>query len=258
MKIEDLCSTLGFNEYERKVFLTLIRTGEGKASDISKLSGVPQNRVYDVLNGFYKKQILTIFPTTPKKYKLVDVKSILQRHVEIKETELKQLNNALKTIKVPEESPHEAEKIWVLKGDDAWTTIGLEMSRRAKKEDLVVLGPYFKFSWKWVKLSQEKAKEKVKTRMIVNLTEENRTQVQNMLKHYKNTEIRHYPLHETRFAVIDNKEVRLGIISKDIPRDQRVCIHIKNEELAKMLTDYFETLWKKAEYVKNLVNKKLS
>jgi len=53
---------LGMTEYEIKVYLTLLSHHPSNGYNISKVSGVPRSRVYEVLDGLSKKQL--VFETT--------------------------------------------------------------------------------------------------------------------------------------------------------------------------------------------------
>ncbi|TYR80752.1 TrmB family transcriptional regulator [Priestia megaterium] len=55
--IEQLQS-LGFNQYESKVYVTLVKKGASTAYQISKYSGVPRARVYDILTTLEEKGIV--------------------------------------------------------------------------------------------------------------------------------------------------------------------------------------------------------
>ncbi len=47
--------SLGFNQYESKVYVTLVKKGSSTAYSISKHSGVPRARVYDILQTLEEK-----------------------------------------------------------------------------------------------------------------------------------------------------------------------------------------------------------
>lgn len=47
--------SLGFNQYESKVYVTLVKKGFSTAYGISKHSGVPRARVYDILQTLEEK-----------------------------------------------------------------------------------------------------------------------------------------------------------------------------------------------------------
>ena len=62
VKLIDSLKVIGFSEYEAKVYIALVQLGGGTATEISKVSQVPTNRVYQTLDrlqdkGYVKGQI---------------------------------------------------------------------------------------------------------------------------------------------------------------------------------------------------------
>jgi len=55
MRPEILRAAFGLNEYESKVLSILMYKGELKVGQITKLSGVPRSRVYDIAEGLVRK-----------------------------------------------------------------------------------------------------------------------------------------------------------------------------------------------------------
>ncbi|MCM3217031.1 helix-turn-helix domain-containing protein [Niallia taxi] len=49
---------LGFNEYEAKSYVALVKLGPATAYQVSKASGIPRARIYDVLNTLVEKGIV--------------------------------------------------------------------------------------------------------------------------------------------------------------------------------------------------------
>jgi len=71
-EIEQLMSILtgmGLNEYQASVIAHLLLLGETKATVLSKASGVPSARIYDVLDDLAKMGLLTKKPGRPSLYK---------------------------------------------------------------------------------------------------------------------------------------------------------------------------------------------
>ncbi|MDW0283229.1 MAG: helix-turn-helix domain-containing protein, partial [Nitrososphaeraceae archaeon] len=60
--------SLGLTSYETKVYLSLLETGSMTASDISKKSGVPYSKIYEVLNSLEDKGWLEIDSSRPQKF----------------------------------------------------------------------------------------------------------------------------------------------------------------------------------------------
>ena len=59
---------LGLTGYEIKVYLCLLETGSMTASDISKKSGVPYSKIYEVLNSLEEKGWLESDSSRPQKF----------------------------------------------------------------------------------------------------------------------------------------------------------------------------------------------
>lgn len=60
-KVEDIVQRLkklGFNEYEAKSYVSLVKQGPVSAYQVSKESGIPRARIYDVLNSLVEKGIV--------------------------------------------------------------------------------------------------------------------------------------------------------------------------------------------------------
>lgn len=62
-----LLKELGLNEYEIRAYLTLIEHGAMAASDLATISGVPQPRIYDVVNTLMAKGFVVVGEGRPKR-----------------------------------------------------------------------------------------------------------------------------------------------------------------------------------------------
>src|SRR5918998_540163 len=60
--------SLGLTSYETKVYLCLLEIGSMRASDISKKSGVPYSKIYEVLNSLEDKGWLETDSSRPQKF----------------------------------------------------------------------------------------------------------------------------------------------------------------------------------------------
>jgi len=68
-QIMSILTGMGLNEYQASVMSHLLLLGETKATVLSKASGVPSARIYDVLNDLAKMGLLTKKPGRPSLYK---------------------------------------------------------------------------------------------------------------------------------------------------------------------------------------------
>ncbi len=60
--------SLGLTGYEIKVYIALAETGKSTASDISKKSGVPYSKIYEVLSGLEEKGWSESDSSRPQKF----------------------------------------------------------------------------------------------------------------------------------------------------------------------------------------------
>jgi len=76
-KILDNLKQLGFNIYEARVYVEMLRQMHPlTAYEIGKYSGVPRSKVYEVVDKLHQKQIIVRIEDNPKKYLPVDPEEI--------------------------------------------------------------------------------------------------------------------------------------------------------------------------------------
>ena len=80
--MDALLSELGFNAYERSVIAQLSTVDTSRATTLVQRSGVPQGRIYAILEGLRAKGIVRVVPTTPKRYAIDDLRTALTQHVQ--------------------------------------------------------------------------------------------------------------------------------------------------------------------------------
>jgi len=68
-QITSILTGMGLNEYQAPVMFHLLLLEETEATVLSKASGVPSARIYDVLNDLAKMGLLTKKPGRPSLYK---------------------------------------------------------------------------------------------------------------------------------------------------------------------------------------------
>lgn len=141
---EEFLKKLGLSSYETKVFLTLLQTGQLKARDISKISGIPYGRIYDVLYSLEEKGLIFIIPSEPKIFEAVKSSLAIDKLIEEEKLKLKEIESEKKAILKEFETsknivplPRTKEKISVYYGSEAALNIGRIGIERAKREILI-------------------------------------------------------------------------------------------------------------------------
>ena len=85
-------SGFGLSPYEIKVYSTLALKGELTPSQIVRVSGIPQPRVYDVLRNLHDKGLVEFSPTKKRVYRALPVKGALESRIRNMETYIEELS----------------------------------------------------------------------------------------------------------------------------------------------------------------------
>lgn len=139
--------SIGFTEYEAKVFLVLYKGYRMSAAEIAKQAKIPRTSVYDILKSFVKKGICNEIDTPSKLIYEVIAKKVLEDKV-IYETE-KEYKNRLKSIRdcfnelspifKSEQPPEYKADVELIKGHNLHREQKfLELVRNSKKAILIM------------------------------------------------------------------------------------------------------------------------
>ncbi len=79
MDIEKVFEDLGLSQYQARALAAIIQCGEAKASDISRLSGVPRSKIYSVLDQLVNLGLIDKKPGRPIRYKSKKPDEIMER-----------------------------------------------------------------------------------------------------------------------------------------------------------------------------------
>lgn len=119
-EILEILGKFGMNEYESKVYSTMVLLGPTKAGNISKESKVPQSKIYEVLDQLIEKQLVEFLGGRPKEFRAIPPQFALRTLIQNKEgniSELKSLITELNRFLKPNSTYEEiSEGIWVSKG----------------------------------------------------------------------------------------------------------------------------------------------
>jgi sugar-specific transcriptional regulator TrmB len=129
-----LFKNFGFNESDGKVYLTLLQYGESTGYEVSKLSGVPRSKVYNVLKKLLLRGIIAVTEDEKtSRYKAEPVNQVIALLKNSVDDDLCRLGEEIRRI----ERPKPDERIWHLKNYDSIKTKCLELIAQSKKELLV-------------------------------------------------------------------------------------------------------------------------
>ena len=239
----------GFSDYEARGFLVLSMKGSLTASEISKDTGIPFSKVYEILNKLESKSILEISSTgKQKKYKVLDSQHIIKKIIEERKKNVdnleKKSERILKKIKKRTTKKQLPESVWVCNGKKNFLE---KTSLMLKNSSEYAYGITKEFS-RIPALDQEiinASKRGVKVKLL-NITNGLKKLDSARAKWYSshNVKIKTVPLEvQPRVCLVDGKEVCLRI---DNDYDSEF-IWSNNPALINLIKSYFEVLWNKAK-----------
>lgn len=98
-KIIESLKELGFNTYESKVYLALLKKYPATGYEVSQIADVPQSRAYDTLRVLEKRKIVIAANSKPVTYTPIKPTELTQRFKRKISSTLEFLNNSLPNIK---------------------------------------------------------------------------------------------------------------------------------------------------------------
>ncbi|MDD3012100.1 MAG: helix-turn-helix domain-containing protein [Candidatus Gastranaerophilales bacterium] len=130
--MEDLLERLkelGFNSYEAKVYLSLLKHQPATGYEVSKESGVPQARAYDTLKVLENRQIVVSSGTKPVTYIPINPQELLNRCERSFKSSLQYLKDNLPTV-----SDDFVEPVHNIRGEQVILDRVIELINNAKRE----------------------------------------------------------------------------------------------------------------------------
>jgi sugar-specific transcriptional regulator TrmB/FixJ family two-component response regulator len=73
---------LGLSGYQARAYLALLELGPSQAREVSERSGVPQGRVYDILEKLHQRGLAEVLPEAPRRYKAAPFEQFLERELQ--------------------------------------------------------------------------------------------------------------------------------------------------------------------------------
>ena len=252
--IKKLIIAFDLNIYEVKIWTALLSKGVSSAGELSDISNVPRSRSYDVLEGLEKKGFVVMKLGKPIKYIAVDPKEVLERvkkNIKLEGDERIQVLDKVKdsgTYKELDllhkqgiESVDPASLSGAIKGRRNINN-ELETLFRNAKESILISTTKDGFLRKSeiIKSLSKKLKD-IKIRIIVPEDEK----VKEYAKELKNAEIKFSNAFNSRFCLIDGKEL-LFMLQDDskVHESYDIGIWVKSPYFVKSLENLFDINWK--------------
>ena len=243
MKVEEFIDELKLNKYKKEIYLYLLKTDNSTAKEICDKTEVPYGKIYETLNEMEKKGLISIIPSEPKTYKVLDpqiaFKLFLEKQKEKIEEKLERISLLEKTEKI-KKSEFKTELL-VLKGREKYMQMLKEMIKRTYKEFSLIPGTYTTPVMPVRLAFIHMLKKRKKLKMILReINKQNKEYVKERTE--LGAEIKFNTLKGLRLAIKDNDEVLLSIV--DPETKDRISIYTTNKLFAESMKQLFESLWK--------------
>lgn len=259
MEKEEILKTLqyfGLSEYESRVYVALVSLGPSKAGAISREAGVPQSKIYNILDGLIGKQLVEVFEGRPKEFKAIAPETIFKNFVKEKEEEFKSLRERAFTIstllKPAIDEEDIIEGIWVQKGEK-WAEVLnrlSEMLERCEKYAYDITRD-FSYSTRLRETIRGCIRRKVQLKVIGigQIDENNYSRAKWYYSNRIPIRVFETKIHP-RILVIDGREVSIRLDHS--PLQKKFTFHSiwsQDPSLVKVFDTYMKNLWQSAKPV---------
>ncbi|MBI2549156.1 TrmB family transcriptional regulator [Candidatus Woesearchaeota archaeon] len=239
---------VGLTEYESKVYETLVVEGDLTGGKISRLSGVPQGKVYTVLNSLIEKGFVSVTPIKPKIFRAKDSSNAISSFLNQKIKELtllkEEIPRKLRNVNISQQKEL-SEQIHVLGSKQSTYSTIAELTMCAKKE----IKHVFTFETKvesliYLDLLKAAIKNGVQVKIIAAKSD---NESRKMIKRYakEGIQVKHLPLEEIRFFIKDSDECLINFLDPNDKR-KRLALYFSHSGFSKHMSHYFDELWRRA------------
>lgn len=234
----------GLNRYEALAYTQIVKMGIASAKEVSRGSGVPYSRAYDILDSLEEKGWVHVESSRPRRYRAVNIENVLEE----KSTEISERLENAKNALVNELLPYFSEEmskagVWTLRGAKPIHSKVIEVLTSCRGE-LDVVVPYFPRGYEReieeaAELIKAKVEEGLKLRVIAG---------REAIAKVEPTpgEVRLSREQMGWLIISDSCEVVYAVLS---PRGNEVGIWSNEPEMVRISRIMFNYLWEGSEEV---------
>ncbi|CAN5572773.1 hypothetical protein BH10BAC5_BH10BAC5_13570 [soil metagenome] len=259
--------SLGFTEYESKVFIAVLKGTQMSASEIADDAGIRRTDVYNILKSFVEKGICNEIETNSvMKYEMIDpvivIDKIERKILKAKEEELSNLKGTLKDL-LPLYRTKESEKnkivnVELIRGYNQHRVAKfMELFKQAKEEILFMVRLEHQvtddidetakafFAKGGVIRSIYETNSVFKVKKENTWTHGNLEDLINVVSKFESygEDVKLSKTHLPNITIFDRDTVFMNINDKTIPRHNEADIIIRNKEFALNMVQVFESFW---------------
>ena len=263
--IRVLTEDLGLTPYEARAYVAVLYHGPLSPKGVNQKSGIPRPRTYDVLNSLVGKGLLMEQPGKPSKYLAVDPSIGLKKLMEdMEERTIRQVKQQwgaveglVSSLSGPYASTRDGEPeenvVWVTRRDSAMIAKYSEAIRSVEDSFIIATALPTASDKNILAAVKDSLKKKKTCRAIRRIGSDWSKKELDVYEELIDLgdDIRHLEYDGLTFAVFDQKDIVLWLP----PYPSTRTVWIKLPELAEVLLEHFETLWKKSSPALPLIRK---
>jgi sugar-specific transcriptional regulator TrmB len=236
MEINNL-ELLGLNKYEGSIYIALLKHPSSSASEISKYSLVPQNRVYDIVEQLISKKFVYLIPENPKRYTPENPK-IIREKIRVKQKEIEKLDSEFENLE-EEYRVINTQRVILSRGKKNFDSIFKSIPD--SKKFSYSIQPKLSILPQHLKAANEHRKKGVKQLSFADTTMKDSSN----LKKWKTIQP-NYKLIDTRDIAIHINESGV-LISLIPPKHESTILYIENTDLGHLMKEMFESYYNKTK-----------
>jgi len=241
-------TSLGFTEYEARALSSFLKLKRANARKISLDSGVPQNKLYQIIKKFEKLALISYIPSQKNEYRTLNIQTYIEKRLNEKEKLLRELKDSSKEIEKIDES--EEESVFsIIRGQQAIMDQLAEENYKERNKEVLGVQRNWKVWGKGLRAIRKSIKDGAKVKMIGIINEETKQKALEWKKmgckiRAYNSEFGEYPL---RFTIFNSKRMRLTIGKPEIqdPKDY-ITIWTTSKALINIMRAQFEKMWEES------------
>lgn len=238
---------IGLSKQEAKVYTELLNKGLLSAKKLAKLLNILPNSIYRLLIKLQNRKLITVSGKYPSIYKAISPSIALDVYTKNKVIEINSIKDVLiQSLTQPAKS--DQSRIDIIHGQPEFFLNYSQLTRKAKSEILIIsIGE--QVSEEILLANRDAVTKGIKILFIAHKhNKNNHYLLLNWIK--MGLKVKHYPDSGFHLVVFDKKISLLAVNNPDNTND-RTGLLIYNSGLSKALSDYFYSIWEKAEDIKN-------
>jgi sugar-specific transcriptional regulator TrmB len=248
MEAGEILKLFGFSEYEIRVYTVLLFNQKAGANEISKETGIPQTKVYQIIKKLADRGFIAILPGHPIRFEVVPPKNAFSSVIEELEDKRKKLMEAIQSLQENYELSKTKEEEVVSFLD--WNSFGKkieELNKKAEKE--IDIFSRFKYpKGAWFESLEKTIKRGIKIKVVGVVNDKSKELAAFSYKKI-GCEVRKLPItYESTlsFGIFDLSSVNLTIESEKDPTNF-ICLLLENKGIVRVFKSFFDSMWKEGK-----------